>query len=339
MKKTLLSLFTILGLGAAAQQLTQANHSYTVGDLYSTYPCSTVGVTPGAAGPNAVWNYASVSTTTTSPVNYTTTANTNTVYASATIKYAAGTNNSAYYKSSATDLKYYGGDMSINGTNVTLGYNNPAIYAIYPMSLNSTTTSAISGSAIVLGNNATFTGQCNILADASGTITLPSGITYNNVIRIITTQTITTSPLPIAGVTTIYMQNYDYYDPSTPLMFKAPLFSISNSTLSSGLGNSAQTFATVLKDNNVGVNENQKANIELAVFPNPATSFINFSTPSVEASKVTAFDMNGKVVATEIMEIGKAKMNTSNFAAGVYMYQVIDKNNQILKSGKFNVSK
>ena len=340
MKKTILSLFTIIGLSVSAQTLTQANHSYISGDLYATYPCGTVGVSAGSSGAGAVWNYASVTQNTTTPTNYTASVNTNTTYALADIKYDGGTNNKAYYKSTATDLKYYGGDLSINGNGVTLGYSSPAIYAIYPMSLNSTTTTPISGSAVVLGNNATFSGQCTILADATGTMSLPSGNTYSNTIRVKSVQTITTSALPFVGVATITLENYDYYDPSTTLIFKAPLFTISTSTLSTPVGGtSTQTFVTTLKDNNVGIYESQKSAIELSVFPNPASNFINFSTTSMEATKVIALDITGKVVITETMEMGKAKMNLSNLSSGVYIYHVLDKNNQVLKSDKFNVNK
>ena len=338
MKKIILSLFTVLGLAASAQTITQANHSYTVGDLYSTYPCSTVGVSAGASGTGATWNYASVSQNTASAVNYRAAVNTNTTYASATIKYSAASNNTAYYKSTASDLKYYGGDISINGVNATLGYSSPATYAIYPMSLNSTTTSAISGSALIYANSGTFTGTCTILADGSGTLTLPSGNTYSNTIRILTTQTITVSGLPI-GSATINLENYDYYDPSTPLAFKAPLFSISNSTLSSALGTSAQTFATALKDNNVGINESQKYAIELSVYPNPSANVVTFSTTSLDATKVLVYDITGELMTTELMEMGKSKISLTNLASGVYIYRVVTKENRVLKSGKFNVSK
>jgi hypothetical protein len=97
---------------------------------------------------------------------------------------------------------------------------------------------------------------------------------------------------------------------------------------------------TVQKDYNiVGINESQKSEIQLSVFPNPATNFINFTTVSTEAAKVIAYDVTGKIIATELMEMGKAKLNTSTLASGVYIYHVIGKNNQTLTTGKFNVTK
>lgn len=339
MKKTLLSLFTVLGLAATAQTLNQGNHSFVPGDAYTTIACGTVGVVPGPAGTNQTWNFATVTTNTASTVAYVASTNTNTSYPNADIFVNGGTNNSFYYKSTSADMKYYGGAMSVNGSNVNLIYTNPAVYATYPMNYNTTANSSISGSAVILGNTATFTGMCNFLADATGTITLPSGMTYSNTIRVVTTQTITTSALPFVGVATINLQNYDYYDPSTALTFKAPLFTISTSTLTSGAGTSIQTFVNVLKDNNVGIRENKASEIELSVFPNPASAFVNFSTTSTEAVKVVAFDVTGKIVATETLEMGRVKMNTGNLTSGVYVYSVLGKDNQVLKTGKFNVTK
>jgi hypothetical protein len=85
------------------------------------------------------------------------------------------------------------------------------------------------------------------------------------------------------------------------------------------------------------LSQNQKLNYRFTQIQ--LATFINFSTVSTEATKVIAYDMTGKVVATEVIEMGKAKMNTSNMASGAYMYQVTDKENQILTTGKFNVSK
>jgi len=89
----------------------------------------------------------------------------------------------------------------------------------------------------------------------------------------------------------------------------------------------------------VGINESQKSDIQLSVFPNPATNLINFTTTSPEATKVIGYDITGKIIGTELMESGKTKMNTTNLASGVYMYHVLGKYNQVIKSGKFNVSK
>ncbi len=335
MKKILfLSLSLISFCYLNAQTLTQANHAPAyLNKNYTTIQCDTVA--SGASGLGSVWNYtlamhSSITST------YVTAFAANPSYPTADVSVSSGTNNTAYYKASSTGLNYYGGNISVNGIPINLNYATPAKFAQYPFNAISTLTSAVGGSLSALGNNGTFTGNCQVTADATGTLNLV-GRSFNDIIRLSTTQ-ILNGTIPLVGSVSILQLNYDYYSPSAS---KAPIFSISTSTLTSTLfPTSTQTFVTVLKDYvTVGVKENSKESIELSVFPNPSNSFINFNTASLEASKIIAFDVTGKIVLTEIFENGKVKLDVSNFIGGIYLYTVIDKNNQTLKSGKFNVTK
>jgi len=318
-----------------AQTLTQANHAPAyLNKNFTTIQCDTVA--PGASGLGSVWNYtlamhSSITNT------YVTAFASNPSYSMADVSVSSGTNNTAYYKASATGLNYYGGNISVNGIPINLNYATPAKFAQYPFNAISTLTSVVGGSLSALGNNGTFTGNCQVTSDATGTLNLV-GRSFNDIIRLTTTQVLNgTLPAPIGSVNILQL-NYDYYSPSAS---KAPVFSISTSTVTSTLGGtSTQTFVTVLKDYiTVGVKENSKESIELSVFPNPSNSFINFNTASLEASKIIAHDVTGKIVLTENFENGKVKLDVSNFIGGIYLYTVIDKNNQTLKSGKFNVTK
>ncbi len=335
MKKILfLSLSLISFCYLNAQTLTQANHAPAyLNKNYTTIQCDTVA--SGASGLGSVWNYtlamhSSITST------YVTAFAANPSYPTADVSVSSGTNNTAYYKASSTGLNYYGGNISVNGIPINLNYATPAKFAQYPFNAISTLTSAVGGSLSALGNNGTFTGNCQVTADATGTLNLV-GRSFNDIIRLSTTQ-ILNGTIPLVGSVSILQLNYDYYSPSAS---KAPIFSISTSTLTSTLfPTSTQTFVTVLKDYvTVGVKENSKESIELSVFPNPSNSFINFNTASLEASKIIAYDVTGKIVLTEIFENGKVKLDVSNLIGGIYLYTVIDKNNQTLKSGKFNVTK
>jgi hypothetical protein len=335
MKKTLLSLSLLFTLAANAQ-LTQANHAPAVGNpIYATYQCDSTAIISGAIGANQTWNYPISGLN--SLNTFTTAASTDITFNPANVSVSSATNNSSYYLASSTDLKYYGGVFSINGNVFTVKYSSPAIFALYSMSLNTSTTSITSGSVIALNQNGTFNGNCNVTADATGTLVLPAK-TFTDVIRVNTVQTLTASLLGGALTVTLTYNNYDYYETSAS---KAAIFSISTSTLASSAAvPSFQKIVTVQKDYDiVGIKENQRLDIQLSVFPNPASNLINFTTSSTEAFKIIAFDVAGKIVASEIIETGKVKMNTDNFASGVYIYQVIGKNNEILTSGKFNVAK
>ena len=337
MKNLLLLSFTFLTLLGSAQTLTQANHAPAVGNpIYAMYQCDSAGISPGGSGAGQNWNYAI--TEHLSILNtYTTNASSNVAFNPADVSVSSATNNTVYYKSSPSALNYYGGDISIAAFDLNVKYTSPAVVAIYPMSLNSTTTSATSGSVNVISplpTSGTFNGSCVVTADATGTLTLPAK-TFTNVIRVVTSQTLSAN---IAGGATVNLLVYDYYSTDAS---KAPILTINTSTISSLIGGtSTQTIVSVQKNYDVvGLNEFQKSNIELSVFPNPSTNVVNFSTSSLEADKVSVFDITGKIIATEVMEMGKAKMNTANFANGVYLYQVTDKNNQILTTDKFNVNK
>ena len=352
MKKTLLSLSILFSLGASAQ-LTQANQAPTVGFNYDLFQCDTAGVTGGATGAAATWNFTTLNTTTVAIANYSTIASSNASYPSADVSVTASTADVAYYKSSATDLKYYGGDLNFGLVSGTINYSNPAIYATYPMAFNTTTTSTPSGSVTVFGNTGPIGGTVTVIADGTGTLNLDApgaaaGTTlksFTDVVRVKTTEAlfgnVTLAFPPITITFTVNRVNYDFYSPSAS---KAPILSIANFTanLSSASGPTVNIAKNVTVQNNyniVGIKEAQKASIELTVYPNPAATVVNFATSSAEAVKVLAFDVTGKLVATEVLEMGKAKMNLSNLSNGIYIYHVVDKNNQVLKSDKFNVSK
>ncbi|MBI3520095.1 MAG: T9SS type A sorting domain-containing protein [Bacteroidetes bacterium] len=332
MKKIILTLFISISFYANAQ-LTAYHHAPAVGDInYSTYQCDSTLITVGSGGAGQVWNY-NISNLN-SLKNYTVSASLNAAYNPADVQVTSGTDNTLYYKSNTNKLEYYGGDLSLNGVKMNVKYASPAVFAIYPMSLNTTTTSLTSGTVNITSPITTtqaFSGTCTVLADATGTLTLPAK-TFTNVIRVVTTQTL------VASVASVKLQYYDYY--SIGSAAKAAVLSVQNSTVTSLAGTNIQTITFVEKDYElVGIKETQKPSIELSVFPNPASNFVNFTTTSTEVAKIITFDVTGKIVATETMEMGKVKLNVNNLSSGVYMYHAVDKNNQVLSTGKFNVNK
>lgn len=336
MKKTLLSIAIIISAASQAQTLTQANSAPVAGNSYTTYQCDSTGISAGASGAGQTWNFSSIITHSSIAKAYISSVNSNTVYAPADVYVNSTTSpDNSYYKSTSSDLKYYGGNFMISTFAVSLTYTVPSIKAIYPMSLNTTTSSAVSGSVTLNGSvNGTFTGNSGVTADATGTLVL-AGKTFTDVIRVVTTQVLNAS-LSI-GTGTVTQLTYDYYSAAAA---KAPIFSISTSTIVSFAGTSTQTLVTILKDYpTASINEAQQANTELNVFPNPSSSFVNFNTTNVEATKVIAYDLTGKMVVSELIEFGKAKMNVHTLSNGLYLYTVIGKNNQVLTTGKFNVSK
>ncbi|MEO6302440.1 MAG: T9SS type A sorting domain-containing protein [Bacteroidia bacterium] len=334
MKKIYLSIFTALaGLSLNAQTLTDANHSPAAGDMFSTWQCdSAVGV--GASGAGALWNYSTIATHSSIVNNYTATTNANASYPIPGVQLGSVANNLSYYKNSASDLKYWGGNITVGAVAATLIYTASAIVANYPMSLNSTSTSVTGGSITIpaLAQNGTFTGNSATIADGSGTLALPNG-TFTSVLRVVTTQTINfTIPLGSGSVT---QKNWDYYDVAT----KNALFSITTATVVAPLaGTSTQTLATRFKPLVTSVAANIANTSNFSVFPNPSNTTVNFVTENTDAKNVVIYDVTGKLVEKQNLTDGKLKLDVSNYTTGLYMYSVLGNNNQTLKSGKITVS-
>ncbi len=334
MKKIYLSIFTALaGLSLNAQTLTDPNHSPANGDMYSTYQCDSTGITTGASGAGAFWNYGTIVTHSSVVNNYTATTNANASYPIPGVQVGSAASNLSYYKSSSTSLNYWGGNITAGALAATLIYSSPAVSASYPMSLNTTSASATAGTISIpaLSQTGTFTGNSTTLADGTGTLVIPTG-TFTGAIRVVTSQTINfTIPL---GTGVVTQKNWEYFNVGT----KEALFSISTSTIVSLAGTSTQTVVMRHKPLVTGINEKNATSFNLVVFPNPSSTTVNFATENTEAKQVAVYDVTGKLVAKQNLTEGKLTLDVSSYTTGLYMYSVIGNANQTLKTGKITVS-
>lgn len=329
MKKLYFSLLAVaLGLGVSAQTLTQANHAPVNGDMFSTFQCDSTNINPGAAGAGATWNFSSIVTHSSVVNNYTAVTASNASYPNAGVSVSSNTNNTSYYSSTSTDMKYWGGNLLIGGFPATINYTSAAIHAAYPMSLNTTQSAVTGGSCVVLGNNGTFTGNSKVTLDGVGTLNTPSG-SFLNALRVVTTQTINFTASFVTGVVTQF--NYDYYVSGT----KAPMFTISTSTITSNLGApSSQTIVTRWRSPSTAISTNEAVASEVSVYPNPSTSFVNFVTAG--NASVSVYDVTGKLVDSKTFN-GSLKLDVSNYSTGIYSYVISGSNSSVIKSSKFSV--
>lgn len=81
-------------------------------------------------------------------------------------------------------------------------------------------------------------------------------------------------------------------------------------------------------------------NWELAVYPNPANESFQFTISGLQVNtklQLQMFDGLGKKVAEQTFESQNCKLETANFAHGVYFYQIKNSLGEILKAGKLVV--
>ncbi len=351
MKKFYPILFIAFGVFTTKAQLTQTNHAPIATDTYTNNQCDSTNITISAGGANAVWNYSSVPVRTTISISYAGSSNpTTSAFPNADVKITSSLANDTYhYKSTTNDLKYYGGSISVSVVAASLNYTAPAIYAMYPLNLNSTNTNSIAGNFGItspLTINGTFTGTCTYSVDGSGTLTLPgTANSYSNVLRVVTTQTMDLMSLLANG--TIRQVSYNFYSAGT----KAPIFTINTATVVTPLSTNTQTLVYINKDavkttttapptqTYVTIAENTTQSIHVQLYPNPANSLVNIAAENApSANLVSVFDITGKLVEKQYLIEGKVKLNTSEYQSGLYIYSISSKSGETLKTGKFTVT-
>lgn len=74
------------------------------------------------------------------------------------------------------------------------------------------------------------------------------------------------------------------------------------------------------------------------VYPNPATNNISI-TSSIDAATIRITDITGRLLGNYSMTDNKTNIQTSTFAAGIYIYSVLDKKKNVLNRGRFEITK
>jgi hypothetical protein len=75
----------------------------------------------------------------------------------------------------------------------------------------------------------------------------------------------------------------------------------------------------------------------VSLYPNPADNYVALEC-TVDSKFVEVTDITGRQVGTYEMNSNKTRINTAEFSKGLYIYQVVDKNNKVLNRGKFEVA-
>ncbi len=77
---------------------------------------------------------------------------------------------------------------------------------------------------------------------------------------------------------------------------------------------------------------------EIKCYPNPTTGVINLSSSLNEELVWVAYNTNGQKIADKKF-ITKAAIDMSNLPQGMYFYNVVNTEGEIVQKGKFNISK
>lgn len=109
-----------------------------------------------------------------------------------------------------------------------------------------------------------------------------------------------------------------------------------NATANSSVGSSADSIRLLSTS---GIVKNQLANNEIRVYPNPASSQVNFVFENSNmASAIQVYNMTGQMMKT-IEVSSMTTLSLSNFDSGMYFYHIVGKDGAVIKTDKFQVIK
>jgi hypothetical protein len=332
------SSFTSFG---QASTLTAANYNPQLNDAFISVVCDTSFVSPGLSGPGISWSFISLSPSqidTARDVPVTSTAG------GSYIALFAPTTNVAVVTPTASMTTY--GIESATKLSSTGYYQSAAQYAIYtdpmdqiqyPCTYNTTFTDTYAGTLYIGGTGYPEAGSVTSTCDGWGTLILPGGLTYSNVLRVHSSQTYTdNADLFHTGTSTTFdVESYNWYMPG----YHSALLTISTSQ---GTGIAAGYFYKIVSYaakqlSNAGVHSVPNISSSLQLFPNPVQNVlnVNFDAGMGAHVRIDMTDMLGRDVAVIANQYAQGVQNftynTSNLPKGLYIVRLQSGDEHITK--------
>lgn len=271
-----------------------------VGDMQVVYMADTTGVTPGPSGANQTWDFTNLRPTANNDSSVSTiVAPSSTPYA-ADFPNATAAANSASGQStvfmdfSAGKSEMLGFVTSVQGQTIKNKYSNSLIQYTTPMAFNYTHNDNFAGQYQANGITIYSRGTVNVNADAYGTVLMPGGKTYNNVLRAHSFQRNIDSMNVGAGafIITTETESYTFVQDGR----KEPIITITNTSQESPSGT---TYSKIVTFNNKvaavsGITEEGNFNRNtFRIYPNPSASrSINVITSGENAGTTNIFVIN-----------------------------------------------
>lgn len=316
-----------------AQTLTAATNNPVAGDVFYSYVCDTAHASKGASGTSVTWDQTLLVVDTTDTVRYYTCTATPYCDSFAGSNLVQFTDSAyAYMVASSTSLELLGaydaGDF-VHLTNHQTIMQWPLSYGTSFSDVSQTMLSIPPIGDVYLKFVNTF--QC----DGSGTLKLPGGLTYSNVLRVHSKRVVIDSVnfLGSPMVDSSATEEYNWYVSG----FHNPLLTIGYDTAGATAPYvSGVSYYKKPVSSSVGT---ITANSDMQLYPNPATDIVNISyNPSDKPSAIIITNLVGRTVATvtELTTAGHVAVNTAGLPAGVYIARMHTTNGIIAQ--KFTVA-
>ena len=277
------------------------------------------GVSPGSAGSGQTWDFSSLSSDSTSILEFVYPSELDgfSAFPEATVGYSlfpgGGNTVSVFFESSPSAYRVMGINPVGQPTNSV--YSDPMDIMRFPVGFGQTFSDSFN---IEVSSSFSYEeiGENVVEVDGSGTLITPAG-SFSNVLRmksIETSQKIGFPPTP-GGPTIDETTSYLFFSsefPSVPLLE----YRISGDNINPN----SDTTISYGDPSYLSITEKETENF--SIYPNPANNQITISFSSLE--RVELLDLFGRIVIVEpIQNSSKAIINTSTIKSGVYMLRGI----------------
>ena len=186
--------------------------------------------------------------------------------------------------------------------------------------------------------------------DAWGDVTTPFG-TFASLRQMVTEETIDTTWTASSGTGI-----WEIIDATTASLFGFDQIDYDTTRTARWWTDNASTKFPIVE---IDYNENgtandvvwQKSTLEVAIaeeslslsavssFPNPAKTVVTIQTDLRNNNSINVFDVTGKLIVEKSFNTNRVTLSTSDLDNGVYFYNVLDVNGNVLHSNKFVVAK
>jgi hypothetical protein len=322
MKNTYLtiSVFTSIFSLSAQVSLTRTSNQPIQGNVNTKQIYDSVGVIPSTTGNNQLWDFSNFAVDSAVEVsNYISVASApgGSSFTGANLVEAFG---STYFFMKAGYTKYE--IVGIRNSNFELNFSsNVATQFIWPVAYGYSKTDAFSGTAVANSMNGNVSGNIYTTALGSGTLIVPGGTIFNNVLQV--KVRINASASFLLGLANVNLSaiDYTYYD----AVHKFPLVTVSYADVTGDF--TSKEAVVKMNSSVVGIND---LNFESSfnIFPNPAKSDFTIKLSNQYNYRCTVEIINSTGQTAKTIDLGHAiaiseSIKTSDLLPGMYIVKTI----------------
>lgn len=310
MKKLILTISTVIFTFTSFSQITvTTDNNPSIGDEFTQHIVSEYpkGFNAGDSGENVTWDFSSLQSVTTSPVNIQ--ANNNGDYPEANIFFTQQ-GADTFFATDEGAFTFYGTSSS----GVSINYSDGQDQMRFPFTYGDSYSDTFMGTIDIFGQTFDREGTVDVTSDGHGTLITPEG-SYDNSLRIRIVRNAEESAFGdvVASTTdTIYF----WYEENTSFPVATYFRNYSDGDMT------GQSF-NYLDDASVSVEENEK--ISASIFPNPASEEVKVEGLENQDYTVEVIDLSGKVLRKSQNE---KRVDINELESGIYLVRITAEGNR-----------